>query len=125
MGGGIIVDKGPLDYQVGELFVAGVPEEKRLAAIADKHDGVMGKDRVTHARLLRFEMRRLPAGRAGALGKGFRKPEGSVTAEFLRPQRRSWTTFRESFASAASMLMGTPDLRSPWRPVPDLPAHTA
>jgi len=46
--GRIVVDEDALGLKIRKLFVAGVEQEERLAAVADKHERVMRDLKLVH-----------------------------------------------------------------------------
>ena len=54
----IFLGEDALDLQIGELLVAVIAQEKRLAAVADEHQGVMGDGELGHMKLPNDRARR-------------------------------------------------------------------
>ncbi len=55
--GGFSLGENALGHQIGKLLVAGVAQEKRLAAVADENESVMGNSELVHVGLLADEAR--------------------------------------------------------------------
>jgi hypothetical protein len=52
MGRRVLLGEDALGLQIGELLIAGIAQEQRLAAVTNEHHGIMGYCEPIHVELL-------------------------------------------------------------------------